>query len=83
MKNSHERDAMIKKLQEQKSTVPKHSFFGDDNHRAIDYQIKVIKEELSEDDIYDRGLEHYVEIMALHTAQWLDGDVSDDEFLGD
>lgn len=47
-------EAEIKKLTQIKSNVRKTSVFGDNHHDAIDAQIEVLRDRLTEDDVYDR-----------------------------
>lgn len=46
--------AEIKALEKIKPRVLRYSGFGDDHHAAIDAQIVVLKERLTEDDLYTR-----------------------------
>lgn len=52
-KTDAEIDAEIKALEAAKLTVRKRNGFGDDNHAAIDAQIRVLRERMTNDDIYD------------------------------
>jgi len=47
-------EAEIKKLSEMKPNVKRTSIFGDNHHDAIDAQIEVLKNRLTEDEVYDR-----------------------------
>lgn len=44
----------IAKLKQIKPKVPKATYFGDDNHEAIDAQIKVLSERMDEDEVMDK-----------------------------
>lgn len=52
MKSEEEKKKAIEFLWNLKERRPKRSYFGDDNHLAIDMQISVIKGEITEDQIY-------------------------------
>jgi hypothetical protein len=60
-----------------KPTVVKESMFGDNHHDAIDAQIKVLKDGLTENDIYERYddlLKDNVKDAMLEAAQWVEGE---------
>lgn len=79
--------AALKKL---KPKVRRRTAFGDDNWKAIDAEIAVLAENLSDNRIYDRftprdeetgdedpdGNRHELD-AALETRRWLDGESSD------
>lgn len=46
--------AEIKALQELKKTIPKKTFFGDDNHERLDAQIEVLENRMTEKQIENR-----------------------------
>ena len=83
MKSEQQKLEMIERLKESKNNLPHHSMFGDDNWAAIDYQIKVIQEDLDQDDVYDRELPSETEMLAVLAAQWLNDEISDEELLGE
>lgn len=43
----------ILSLLKDKTVIPNYNFFGDDNHKAIDYSIQVLKGEYTDDEIYE------------------------------
>lgn len=53
MKTAEEIKKEIKKLEEMKPRVARFSAFGDDHHAAIDAQISVLEEEMSEGRVWD------------------------------
>lgn len=76
--NGDEIQAEIKKLEELKPKVRRYTMFGDDNHAAIDIQIRVLKGEVDQDELdemqsmsdisdheYDNGTE---------ALNWLEGE---------
>lgn len=74
-------DAEIKALEDVLPKVPARSFFGDDNRSAIRVSMRVLKDNMSEDDIYDRYGDSADNVLeeALGARHWLDGDY-DGEF---
>lgn len=49
-----EKQAIIDRLEENKSKCPAISMFGGDNHRALDIMIEVVQDDLSQGEIYDK-----------------------------
>ena len=78
MRPSPEIDAEIAALKAIKPRVPERSFFGDDNHAAIDAQIAVLTERMSVDDVYSRfGVDDTAEPdIEDHSEHELDSAVS-------
>ena len=80
MRTQVEKDAAIVALTKQKDSLPQRSMFGDDNWSQHESAIRVIKEDTSQDDIYD---EHSAEepeteengtlAFLLEVRHWLDG----------
>jgi hypothetical protein len=71
-------EAEINALEDVKPKVVHYSFFGDNNHAAIEAQIEVLTEEFDEQDCYtnqenDVWTEHETS-AAVEAAQWLTGD---------
>lgn len=79
--------AEISRLEEIRPVVRPYSMFGDDHKEAIDAQIEVLKDDISEDDIYERSHNgdeddetnedkwpENVKDSALEARRWLDGD---------
>ncbi len=77
----------VARLKAVQPRVPAYSLFGDDNHAAIDAQIKVLEEAMSEDEIHDAFGEGAVERefsqntldCALMTHDWMQGQLAEDE----
>lgn len=82
--------AEIAALKKMKPSVCKTTAFGDDNHAAIDAQIAVLEERLTDGKIYDRyeptgdsdidhdeGRGDGVLSSAIDAQQWRDGDTSE------
>jgi hypothetical protein len=81
-------DAEIKILEDYRNRVRATSAFGDDHRESIDAQIDVLREDLEDDDIYERfGVSPEEEAdgqeqpglvsQALYARQWLDGELDD------
>src|SRR5574337_583637 len=66
-----------------KPRVLRRSMFNDDHHAAIDAQVEVLEDDLTEDAIYNRsdedaeGWPDNVRDAALAARQWLDGEYED------
>ena len=84
-RNQKEIDTEIVKLQEIKPKVLKESMFGDNHHDAIDGQIRVLKDDLSEDNINfmrDDGDITDSVAEAMHDAvAWVEGDYEYDTLV--
>ena len=65
-------------LREGLPTVKHYSMFGDDHHKAINAQIKVLEQNMDEDGIYQRWgddeRDAYLLDNALEAMHWRDGD---------
>jgi len=79
-KTDEEIKAEIAALMAMKPGVRSHSIFGDDNHAAIDAQLRVLTEQMSEDAIYaayadeDAGdFDQYILDSADHAYFWMSG----------
>lgn len=71
--------AEIAKLKEMKPRVRAKTAFGDDNHRAIETQIRVLSERMTSDEAdekYGEAVDH-IRDNAMEAAHWLDGESSD------
>lgn len=67
--------AEIAALKEIKPKVRHYSFFGDDNHAAIDAQVRVLEEDLPENAIFDRWEnDEHILSAARDAFDWLRGD---------
>jgi len=76
------KDIIIAKLRGQKGTVPIFNIFGDNNHDGIDAQIKVIEEEMTNDEIFDEWEDdEFILDRALEARNWLDG--QDEDFMSE
>lgn len=73
--------AEIEALTEIKPKVRRLTFFGDDNHKAIDAQIKVLEKDLDEDAIYDRWDDGRLLDYAQSARAWLDGESEEDSLV--
>ena len=81
MKTANQIQAEADTLELMKPKVRKFSGFGDNHHNAIDAQIAVLRDDLSEDQIYDSygdntadEFEQNVLDEALFARQWMDGE---------
>jgi hypothetical protein len=74
-KTDEEISAEIEQLRALKPKVPKLSYFGDDNHAAIDAQITVLTERLDRDQVKARFPEDGCDklFMALIASDWWRG----------
>jgi len=77
MKTKKEIQKQIEGLEKIKPKVRETSAFGDNHHDAIDMQINVLKEDLSEDEICEGGEADNVRDAAISARQWLDGEYTD------
>ena len=86
----------IAELTAEKTELPEFSAFGDDNWKAIDEAIRVIEEDLSNDDIYDEypdynedddedgnGDTTQIRDRMLDALRWLDGEIELKELMGE
>lgn len=79
MRTLDEIKAEIDKLTSLKARVPRRTLFGDDNHEAIDAQIKVLDERMDEDGVWAEWPEEDSADMrlrenALEAVKWLEGE---------
>lgn len=83
--------AEIAELKRIKPLIPERSFFGDNNQEAIDAQIIVLEEDLSEEDVFERGERaedeegYFDENMINHArdaVDWLNGDSEESPSAG-
>ena len=89
--------AEISALEGIKGKVPRKTFFGDDNHEAIEADIEVLKNNLSDEAIYDRShtedesderhdddslWSEHAKDSALSARRWLDGDADESPSTG-
>ncbi len=72
--NQEQIQAEIKKLKEMKPKVRRTTYFGDDNHAAIEADIDVLTNDLDTGEIYDvyEDDQHALD-SALYARGWLDG----------
>ena len=76
-KTAEEIQEEIQKLKDMKLKVRKFSSFGDNNHLAIEASIKVLEENMSEDQIWDywSSEDESSEFnSAIDTRRWMDGE---------
>ena len=66
----------VRKLQGLRSRVPQHGMLGNDNREAIDAQLRVLKENLSKEQVIEEfeGPDDYILSNALDAAEFLEGD---------
>ncbi|CAL2108206.1 hypothetical protein T190115A13A_60201 [Tenacibaculum sp. 190524A02b] len=78
-----EKQHAIEKLTELKNSVPEFTFFGEPRHQAIQAQIRVINEDLDEEDIIDQWGEeitennqiNYITREALEALEYLNKEI--------
>lgn len=75
VKTDKERKAEADALEKIKPKVRAKSFFGDDNHAAIDAQVAVIRGLLTNEQIHGRYENDYALTSALEARQWLEGEM--------
>ena len=85
----------IAELTAQKTELPEFSGFGDNNWKAIDEAIRVIEEDISDDDIYDEYPDYNadedefgedtteIRNRMLDARRWLDGEIELKELMGE
>ncbi len=75
----------IKKLKDMRPNVRRYTGFGDDNHAAIEVQIRVLEQGLGSNAIYDRwDMELHLVSSALEAHYWTEqGDEAPSEAWGD
>jgi cell fate (sporulation/competence/biofilm development) regulator YlbF (YheA/YmcA/DUF963 family) len=75
--NEKQIKAEIEKLEKMKPRIRDITGFGESNHEKIDVQIEVLKEDLDNDDIWDRWpaeeKDMEVRMSAEEARNWLDG----------
>ncbi len=76
-------EAEIAKLRHIKPFVARRNGFGDDNHEAIETQIKVLQEGLSYERAVDQYREHPCFESAVEAADFITGDSGVDTLAGD
>lgn len=78
MRTPKEVNEEIIKLEEMKPGVRETSAFGDNHHDAIDAQIDVLEDNLTNDEIFDRedcgDWAENVRMAATDARDWFDGD---------
>jgi hypothetical protein len=72
MRAPEEKQEMVRKLQEQKKTLPEFNYFGDNNWEKIDAQVDVINgkdpDSFEDDEVF---------MSASEASQWLEGKIED------
>lgn len=73
MRPQEEIDEEIKILEEMKPKVRHYTAFGDDNHKAIEFQIRVLQEKMTSEKIYDRfdADETHMLDSAIEAWEWM------------
>lgn len=73
-KTPEEINAEIKTLESIKPNVRRSSSFGDNNHAAIDGQLKALRGKWDENDVYDADMPENVTDAAIEAVSWVNGD---------
>lgn len=86
MRTQEERTAAVARLKENKTKCRKRSFFGDDNHAAIDVMVDVIENERTEAYVYDTyssdsDEEHRLFTSAISALEYLRGEIELSDIL--
>jgi hypothetical protein len=71
-KNDEAIEEAIQLLLKLREKLPRTSFFGDDNHKVIDLQIKVLKREIKESEIWSYG--DSIASQLLDVFEWKRGE---------
>lgn len=74
-KTEQQKKEVIELLLKLKEKLPATSFFGDDNHKMIDLQILVLKEEIVERNIWSYG--DSMASSLLDVIEWMRGEKDD------
>lgn len=74
-KTDDQKQEVIDLLLKLKEKLPATSFFGDDNHKIIDLQIKVLKGEIVESHIWSYG--DSIASQLLDVIEWMRGEKDD------
>jgi hypothetical protein len=74
-KTDKQKQEVIDLLLKLKEKLPVTNFFGDDNHKVIDLQIKVLKDEISEGQIWSYG--DSIASQLLDVFEWMRGEKDD------
>lgn len=84
MRNKDEIAAEIEKLTAMKPNVRRSSAFGDDNRTAVQAQIDVLNDNMTNAQIYDRYEDGSSELeSAIQARMWIDGDGMDESLSED
>jgi hypothetical protein len=77
----------IKQLKDLLSNIRPYSIFGTDNKAQLAAQIKVLEEDMDNNDIYDEfdysGIDEEVLGSALNAREWLDGEYEEETLSED
>ena len=85
-KTQKEIDEQVEKLKAIRPRVKPYSFFGDSNLDKLDAQVKVLEEDMIEDDITDEWPEESdmeIRTAADDTVNWRDGESEIDDLAKD
>lgn len=74
MRTSTEIKNEIQRLQEIKPKVRRFTMFGDDNHHKIDIAVRVLSEDMDEEDISEYFEDADENSEAYQTLQWKNGE---------
>jgi len=88
MRTKEEKDQMVEAIKRQKADLPEFSMFGDANWEQADAQIRVIQEDLNEDEIRDEWDDteddeddNGVVSAALDAESWMLGDMDSEDLI--
>lgn len=74
-------DRQVAGLNKQRASLPNFSFFGDDNWKPIEMQIRIIQGKARAENYEDEN--DRIASMALDAEEWLNGESDDDLFDND
>ena len=87
MKSEEQIKKQIEALEKIRPNVRPYSAFGDDNLAALDAQIKVLKDDMDNDDIWDEWPEEEADLhtrdSAFEARRWPDDEAESDNLAKD
>jgi hypothetical protein len=73
--------AEINKLEDMKPRVLRRSFFGDDHHAAIEFQIEILQGDVDRDEVEDKldngEIQQNVFDAGREALDWMEGEIDD------
>lgn len=82
-KTKEEIKKQIKALKSVRPNIVPRSAFGDNNIARLDAQVKVLEENMDEDEIWDKWSDMDIAQCAIDALQWMEGDSEIDDLAED